>query len=909
MFSKAYYGEVREYFDQQMGLLKDRAEELKKKEGLCSFSRSLLEQKIEEIASTLGLCNRDEKEALQFLYGAMPLSDLLNYPAAVYLAYARHGVYLWREGPFAGQVPEKLFANYVLHHRVHNEDITDTRKFFHDQLRERTSHLSMYEAAVEANYWCAEKATYQSTFMRTQNPVTMYGTAAGRCGEEAPFCVTALRSIGIPARGVVAPWWAHCDDNHAWVEAWCDGEWHFLGGCEPEERLDRGWFTGATARAMLIESRWFGKDAPEEPVVGRPDMSVRLNHLSLYARTVKVVVHVTDEQGNSVPGARVDFAVLNYARFNSLASLCTGTKETKEDYGKVTIDTGYGDLLVCAYADGLYGEKHISPSEQENSYTVVLRKEMQELDQWQDMDFHAPKEDAPKEDAPKEDAPKEDIPGSACTAGTPAVSGEARLEAAARSRQQRILDFYCKDDAERVLMRFSDEDREIVDDVLHRARGNMKEIVRFLEWDFAGQVTELQEQYGAEHWKAEVLQALNTNDYWDIRAEVLAECSIYASPYAAQYPREVFFSDLLNPGTILSLPSVCRAVLTGMFTEEEKERIRKNPKCLQDMLECFLVSMPEREYANLVTLPLGCLTGGLCSEISRQELYLHIYRALGIPARIRPLDRSLEYYADGEFHCVTAGEAAVTGTLILEGGDSLMPDDWKHYSLSRFEKGRFGPLMVRTRKKEEASGEQDSGNESRLELESGIYRLVTTNRLQNGDQLVKRYDFELKGGETKKITLKMREILPDAVCRKISVEDLELHGKDGEQVMLSRLGSGKRRLVLWLELTREPTEHILNEMYEKQDMFSRLENPVYFVLREGSDYAQDPTLMRTLGALPGIELLFDEFGDAYGRLSSQAGQNPGKLPLALVMDGEGDCIFSDSGYNVGMADMLLRILK
>ena len=947
MFSKAYCGEVEQYFEHQMILLKDRVEELKRKEAeekgkLCSFSRILLEQKLEEISSVLAGCDRDEREALQFLYGAMPLSDLLNYPAAVYLAYARHGVYLWKEGPFAGKVPEKLFANYVLHYRVHNEDIVDTRAFFHDQLRERTEHKNMYDAAVETNYWCAEKATYQSTFMRTQNPLTMYGTAAGRCGEEAPFVVTALRSIGIPARGVSAPWWAHCDDNHAWVEAWCDGTWHFLGGCEPEESLDKGWFTGSTSRAMLIESRWFGKDAPEEPAVGQPDMAVRLNHLKLYSRTAKVTVRVTDEEGKLIPGARVEFAVLNYARFGSLVSLCTGTDETKSDYGKVRIDTGYGDLLVCAFGNGFYGEKHISlvnafgienpcgaecagegHSEEGNTgtenggdgvrksgespeieYTVVLRREMQGLDQWQDLDFHAPQPIENQRPKTEEKEKAEPAP----------ISGETRLEAAARSRQERIRDFYRKADADRVLMRFTEEDRCIIDDILHQARGNMGEIVRFLEWDFTGQVVELQREYGMEHWKTEVLQALSPNDYWDIRAEVLAECCIYASPFAGKYSREVFFSDLLNPGSMLSIPCLCRAVLAGLFNEKDKEEIRKNPGCLPEQLNHFMVSFPKQEYANLVTLPLACLTGGICNEISRIHLCVQIYRALGIPARVRHLDRSLVYYKEGEFHPVTVRETKETGTLILEEGDSLKLEDWNHYSLSRFENGHFVPLMIRTKKEENTEGQESDHvtsvpKQNSLVLECGTYRLVTTNRLQNGNQLVKRYDFKLKEGEIKRIILQMREILPDDVLQRLPVEDLKLHRENGEQVMLSGLGGGKRCLILWLELTREPTEHILNEMYEKKQMFQKLQSPMYFVLRDGTGYTKDPTLMRTWGELPGIEVLFDEFGDAYENLSRQTGQNPGKLPLAVVLEQGRDCIFSDSGYNVGMADMLLRILE
>lgn len=910
MFSETYFGEIRQYFDNQMNLLDDRIRELRKKESeipdednrLCGFSRMLLEQKREEISGVLRRCTQDEAEALQFLYSAMPLSDILDYPAAVYLAYARHAVFLWKGGPFAGKVPEKLFANYVLHHRVHNEDIADTRSFFYHKLKDRISGRNMYDAAVETNFWCAEKATYQTTFMRTQNPMTMYKTAMGRCGEEAPFASTALRSIGIPAREVAAPWWSHCDDNHAWVEAWCDGRWHFLGGCEPGRCLDKGWFAGPTARAMLIDSRWFGKDTPEEPMLDRPDMSVKVNHLKQYARTIELTVQVTDEEGKPVPDARVDFAVLNYGRFNRVASLFTGREEDGENYGRARIDTGFGDFLVCAGKDDCYGETHVSlagfgGSGPDHAISgnvsraegkVVLRKEMQGLDQWREMDFCAPAE-VPSDDRETEEEQQEE---------------NSRLSAAADKREKRAAAFYREEDGARVLMRFDGEEREQAEGILRQARGNMGEIVRFLEWDFAGRVCELQREYGPESWKLEALKVLNQNDYWDIRAEVLAECCIYASPYAGTFPREVFFSDLLNPCVMHEFPRACRGVLAGLFSPEQKEQIRKNPGCLPEKLDRFLVSLPEQEYANLVTSPVGCLTGGMGSEISREVLCIHIYRALGIPARIRFVDRSLEYYSEGRFVPVTGKESAGRGTLLLEAREPLKLEDWKHYSLSRFEKGSFMPLFLRPGKK----GGDSSGQNHEFELEAGIYRIVTANRLPDGKQLVKVYDFRLQENQTKSITLQMRDISMDSVLQEVQVDDLALQKADGERVMLSSLGAGQRSLVLWLELTKEPTEHILNEMCEKNELFNKLTNPIYFVIQNGADYVRDHTLLKTCGKVSRAELLFHDFGTEYEAISRQTGRSPGKLPLAMIMRGKG-CLFADSGYNVGMADTLLRILS
>ena len=183
-------------------------------------------------------------------------------------------------------------------------------------------------------------------------------------------------------------------------------------------------------------------------------------------------------------------------------------------------------------AAGSGNEKGISTGDgRKRECTVIIRKEMPGLEQWRDVDFHAPK--APVKDT---DNP-ENRPDAAAesTADQPAEENP-RLAEATKIRQKRMERFYRKPEAERVLKRFHGEDRELVDKILHQARGNMTEIVRFLEWDFAGRAMELADRYGSEKWKLEALKTLKPNDCWDIRAEVLAECCCYASPYAADIP-------------------------------------------------------------------------------------------------------------------------------------------------------------------------------------------------------------------------------------------------------------------------------------------------------------------------------------------------------------------------------------
>ena len=192
-----------------------------------------------------------EKAALEFLYAYMPL--------------VRATFEAREQMPWGKKVPELMFKHFVLPLRVNNEALDMSRPVFFKELKERVAGMSMEEAILEVNHWCHEHVTYQPSDSRTLSPLACMNTAIGRCGEESTFTVAALRSIGIPARQVYTPRWAHTDDNHAWVEAWADGKWHFMGACEPEAVLDLGWFNAPASRALLMHTRAFGDyNGPEE---------------------------------------------------------------------------------------------------------------------------------------------------------------------------------------------------------------------------------------------------------------------------------------------------------------------------------------------------------------------------------------------------------------------------------------------------------------------------------------------------------------------------------------------------------------------------------------------------------------------------------------------------------------------
>ena len=172
--------------------------------------------------------NLEEPEALKFLYAYMPMGDVTDYSASYYLDNVRQSFETRREMNWGNKIPEMLFRHFVLPIRVNNENLGRSRMSFYKELKTRVAGLDMKAAILEVNHWCHEKVTYTPSDGRTSSPSASVLSAYGRCGEESTFTVAALRSVGIPARQVYTPRWAHTDDNHAWVEAWADGKWYFL---------------------------------------------------------------------------------------------------------------------------------------------------------------------------------------------------------------------------------------------------------------------------------------------------------------------------------------------------------------------------------------------------------------------------------------------------------------------------------------------------------------------------------------------------------------------------------------------------------------------------------------------------------------------------------------------------------
>src|SRR5574344_2096549 len=300
-----------------------------------------------------------EKEALTFLYAYMPLSDIADHSGDYFLANVRYSMKAKEEMPWGKVIPEREFRHFVLPIRVNNENLDDSRKVFYEELKDRVKNLSLHDAVLEVNHWCHEKVVYTPSDSRTSSPLASVKTAYGRCGEESTFTVAALRSVGIPARQVYTPRWAHTDDNHAWVEVWIDGTWKYLGACEPLPQLNRGWFDIPATRTMLVYAKEFGKKTASDNknFLFVTDNYVAINSISNYAPTKEIEILVTDSKNNPLENVSVQFQLYNYAEMYPLLSQQT------DKNGKVFFQTGIGALDVYVSNDKNFIVRTVQPEE------------------------------------------------------------------------------------------------------------------------------------------------------------------------------------------------------------------------------------------------------------------------------------------------------------------------------------------------------------------------------------------------------------------------------------------------------------------------------------------------------------------------------------------------------------------
>lgn len=826
------------------------------------------------------------RTALQFLYAYMPWPDVADRSVNYYVEQTRIALQARREMPWGKQVPEQEWLHFVLPVRVNNESLDKFRTTYYNELKERVKGLSMSDAVLEINHWCHEHVTYQPSDARTSSPMATLQTATGRCGEESTLTVAALRTVGIPARQVYTPRWAHTDDNHAWVEAWADGAWHFLGACEPEAVLDLGWFNQPASRGMLMHTKVFGRYRGEEDIMAANPCFTEINVTPHYARTARTTITVVDAQGKPCPGAVVEFKVYNYAE------LYTVQRTRANAQGQASILTGLGDLVAWASQADAYGfEKFRAGSE---GIVVKLTRRGGEA-------FTEELNITPPE-------------GSA---SLPQVSEAAAARNARRLAEEDALrTAYVHSFPDSVsTLRWCERQKlpfEEIRPLVVKSCGNWRNLYALLS-----------EQ--PDRSTLQLLRTLTDKDLRDFSLPVLRSHLRHLHTELSQPlpedEQQFLYRYLYSPRIAGEQLSTWLADLEKLPAEVE-HAVQEGPEALAAWITSHIVDNTERNPLGYPLSPARALEGRRADLPNRKLLFVALCRSHGIPARIDEVTGQAQYVVLDEKKGVPSEHTAKWQTASLEpsvAGKSAKepaaarltldytprqymenPAYYHHFTLSRLQNG--SPVL-------QNYPETDTWKSTfrrKATVHPGNYLLTTGTRLADGSVLARLSVFPLAAGTDRTEPLVMRT--DETAVQVIGTFNSENRFFDpsvgGLRSLLSATGRGYFVVGL-LRPNHEPSNHVLHDLEKQRAALEAWGRPIVLLFSSEEAYARFQKNRAEFTNLPStVSFGVDADGSVRRDMEQSGLMKSGDYPVLLIADTFNRVVSCTQGYTIGIGSRL-----
>ncbi len=270
-----------------------------------------------------------------------------------------------RKMPYAHQYSEDIFRHFVLPHRISQEPLEPWRESFYTTLAPLVKdEQDITKAAILVNLWVLEQMTYKPTHGRDQAPLTTIRRGYGRCEENMILYIAAARSVGIPCRPASVPYWNFTDSNHAWVEIWTPDGWRYMG--EPENSLNRAWFSKTTERATMILSEAYG-DFQDPTAIKHENNMTYLSSIEYYTESQPCTITVQDSFGMPVSNASVALYATSFGGLFPMVTLTT------DNSGAVVVPLGKSTVFAMATKDDLSAWSRFCTIDA-NQLTLVLRK-------------------------------------------------------------------------------------------------------------------------------------------------------------------------------------------------------------------------------------------------------------------------------------------------------------------------------------------------------------------------------------------------------------------------------------------------------------------------------------------------------------------------------------------------------
>ena len=813
--------------------------------------------------------NADEQLAMKFLYSYMPLPDMTDYSVDFYKMNVDYALRTRKEMAWGSKVPDREFYHFVLPVRINNENLDESRRVFFEELKERVKGMSMRDAALEVNHWCHEKVTYRPSDSRTSSPLASVKTAFGRCGEESTFGVAAMRAVGIPARQVYTPRWAHTDDNHAWVEVWIDGEWQFLGACEPEPVLNLGWFNAPASRGMMMHTKGFGRYEGPEDVMSKNNCFTEINVTENYAPTAKAVIRVVDEKGAPV-SARVDFKVYNYAE------LYTVCRKQSDSNGYTYVSSGLGDLVVWASKGNKFGFKKCSVGKQDT--VVVALDKTVGFSGVVELDLVPPVE---RNTVPPLTQEQIDV-------------NKKRLVYEDSIRGLYEATFVNEQKAKQLAEGWGLP----VDKVTHfliGSRGNYATLISFID-------------KAADKQRAlNLLDVISDKDLRDVRLEVLND-HFYNTPDLGDNSK-FYFENVMNPRIDNEMIEPYKEYLQKAFKKLDVKSFKADPYKWAEWVKKNIVVVKGWNPQNLRMMPTKVWQYRCSDADSRDMFFVAGARAMGIYARKDLVTGKVQWASEKDVWHDVQFEAAeqvtmAQGELNMAYTKFQRLDDPKyyyHFTISKVDDGY--PVLLNY--PEEGYNDMFKGG---AKLDEGNYVLITGTRMGNGSVLARLNFFGVNRDKNTDADLVFRSSETDVqVIGNFNSEDKYYDfATKTTKSLLSTTGRGYYILGL-INPNHEPSNHALHDIESVAAEFEKWGQKI--VLLFADEDASKRHKWAEFKKMPNTVVYgTDTNGAIAGELKRALNLGSDNRPIFVIADTFNRVVFVSQGYTIGLGEQMINVI-
>jgi hypothetical protein len=186
---------------------------------------------------------------------------------------------------------------------------------------------------------------------------------------------------------------------------------------------------------------------------------------------------------------------------------------------------------------------------------------------------------------------------------------------------------------------------------------------------------------------------------------------------------------------------------------------------------------------------------------------------------------------------------------------------------------------------------------------------MTGSRANDGSVFVHTEYFELKKSAPSRVSIRLPETEGKLFVKGIVDMNSIVTLNDASKATLKELSKGKGLMLCFLDLGKEPSKHILQDLPAVQQALDEWGGGVLFLIPD--DKAATASAMSAFSGLPrhtawGIDNGRVLLHAATGALQIDINDN---FPLTLYLSRNGGILYSAAGYRIGTGEDILKIIR